>query len=153
MVHIYGHLCGYGIDNFKREQMKKLTLFFVLINSIMLIFSCDDVFDYNYRVKNSTNEDIIIIYETGNKKHINNTITIEKDEEKLIHTSHAAGGKTLLGQDIWIVFDKFIIKKGDSESQRNYRDNQIWQYKELSPNIGEYTLIVDSSHFIFVDSE
>jgi hypothetical protein len=126
--------------------MKKI-IFVVSIVLTICTVSCDQVFDYNYYVKNLTPENIVVVYETGNGIRVADTITIKSDEEKLIYVSNAAGGQKLLGQTISIVFNKFVVKKGHLESLKNYRDNQIWQYIETSSNIGRYTLIVDSSHF------
>jgi hypothetical protein len=114
----------------------------------LLLFSCDEVFDYIFYVNNLTNHEISVIYHTGNELHNYwDTIVIEPTNLKEVFVEHAAGGNKLIGVDISIVFESFFIKIDTMLSNKNYLDHDLWEYNEVSEFVGEYTLDVDSTHF------
>lgn len=110
--------------------------------------SCDEVFDYNFNVKNLTNQEITVIFQTGNETHNYwDSIAIKPISQKTVYLVHTAGGRELRGVDIDIVFESFIVRMGTIKSKVNYRNNNEWEFNALTKNIGEYCLTVDLTHF------
>lgn len=125
--------------------MKKIIIIFATLS---LLFACDEVFDYNFCVKNLTDKEILVYYHTGNLiQNYWDTISIEQNKQKQIYVEHAAGGRKLKGVDICIIFDTIFIKMDTIQSSIDFRKNDTWEYRELSLDLGEYTLTIDSTHF------
>jgi hypothetical protein len=116
--------------------------------AFLTLVSCDEVFDYNFNVKNLTNQEITVIFHTGNEmQNYWDSIAIKPISQKTFYTVHTAGGRELRGVDIDIVFESFIVRMGTIKSKVNYRNNNEWEFNASTKNIGEYNLTVDITHF------
>jgi len=114
----------------------------------LALHSCDEVFDYDFYVKNVTNKEISVIYHTNNEiQNYWDTILIEQNTRKKIYIEHAAGGRELKGVDVRVLFDTLIVMNDTVKSNINFLKNDRWEYKEITGNLGEYTLTIDSTFF------
>lgn len=126
--------------------MKNKLYIFLIIS--LALHSCDEVFDYNFYVKNLTNKEISVIYHTNNEiQNYWDTILVEQNTRKKIYIEHAAGGRELRGVDVRVVFDTFFVMNDTVKSNINFLKNDRWEYKEITDNLGEYTLTIDSTFF------
>jgi len=126
--------------------MKNKLYIFLIIS--LALHSCDEVFDYNFYVKNLTNKEISVIYHTNNEiQNYWDTILVEQNTRKKIYIEHAAGGRELRGVDVRVIFDTLIVMNDTVKSNINFLKNDRWEYKEITDNLGEYTLTIDSTFF------
>jgi hypothetical protein len=115
---------------------------FVIFGLMLLMVSCDYLYDYSYTVTNKTDAQISVYVETF---EIDSTFIISKDSTKILFiTSHGIeGAKGPYFDNVDVDLKSFTITKNDTlKSKRDYLDNASWTFSN-----GNYYTDVSNDEF------
>ena len=110
--------------------------------TLILLSSCDYVYDYTYQVTNSTDSEIKIELVTHS---VDSTYLISSNETKILFvTDHGVeGSKGPYFEDVSFDLKEFLVTKADTlSSTRDYLANSSWNY-----NDGVYKTTITEEEF------
>ncbi len=123
---------------------------FLFIGILIIIYSCDCAYNYEFYVNNKTDQQIKIQLKTHYPK-IDTIIQIAIGEEKLIlNTSYFPGGGCpgLYKDDFNNIIDTIIIYKSDTiKSKKNFLNYKYLNFSEVNKRTGTFKIDVINNDF------
>ncbi len=121
--------------------MKKLLIIF----PILLFFSCDKLLTEDFYITNNLNDSLYLRCENMNGVITEATIPpLIFDTIFYVNTGY---GTHVSEFELIRLFKYFAIQTKDGESNKDYLDDELWEYTELSETHAAYKLVVDETHF------